>query len=217
MEKKTGRRVFISRLSTLALSGTMLGACVNREKAEPEESTKLNAGFEEELARNRQMPEDLVFKMLDQKVDQHMQRSHHCAQSSFLALKEQFGLDGDQVVRALTPMPGLAERGKTCGALTGPLLALGLIYGRDEFQMDNWDAYQKSLIPAGTFFDRFETQFGTTTCHGVQTEKFGKCFQLTDPDQLQEFQNAGATEHCSEVVRTAVRIAAEIILKDQTL
>jgi len=213
MKRKPERRVFIGRLSALALSGTMLGACVNREKTEPKESAKLNTGFEEEVARNRQMPEDLVKKMLDQKVDQHMQRSHHCAQSSFMALKEQFGLDGDQVVKALTPLPGIAERGETCGALTGPLMALGLIYGRDEYQMDNWDAYQKSLIPAGKFFDRFEKEFGTTTCHGVQEKKFGKCFQLTDPDQLQEFQNAGATEHCSAVVRTAVRLAAEIILE----
>ena len=217
MKKKPERRVFIGRLSVLALLGFLPGACMNREKAEPEASSKKTAGFEEELAKNRQMPADLVKKMLDQKVDQHMQQSHHCAQSSFMALKEQFGLDGDQVVRALTPLPGLAERGETCGALTGPLMALGLIYGRDEFQMDNWDAYQKSLIPAGKFFDRFEKEFGTTTCHGVQNEKFGKCFQLTDPEQLREFQNAGATEHCSAVVRTAVRIAADIILEDMTL
>lgn len=220
MKKKPTRRDFMGRISLLALSGALLGSCLTRETKglkDPEDLPENSNDFEKELAKNRKMPPDLVKKMLDQKVDQHMQRSHHCAQSSFLALKEQFGLDGDQVLKALTPLPGLAEKGKTCGALSGPLMALGLVYGRNEYQMGNWDAYQNSLIPAGEFFDRFEEEFGTTTCHGVQEVKFGKCFHLTDPEQLQEFQNAGATEHCSEVVRSAVRMAAEIILEDQSL
>ena len=64
--------------------------------------------FSNELTKNRQMPRDLVMKMLDQKVDQYMQLSHHCAQSSFIAVKAQFGLDGEQVIKALTPLPGIA-------------------------------------------------------------------------------------------------------------
>lgn len=175
------------------------------------------SSFGEELARNRQMPRDLVMKMLDQKVDQYMQRSHHCAQSSFLALKEQFGLEGEQVFRALTPLPGIAERGETCGAITGPLMAMGLIYGRDIHQMEDWDKYQASLLPAGRFCDRFEKEFGTTLCHEVQETKFGRCYRLTDPEELQDFQNAGATEHCSAVVRSAVHMAAEILLEDPGL
>ena len=220
MKKKPTRRAFLGRISVLALSGVLLGSCLTREKKGlkgPQDLAENSEAFEKELAKNRKMPPDLVHKMLDQKVDQHMQRSHHCAQSSFLALKEQFGLDGDQVLKALTPLPGLAEQGETCGALTGPLMALGLVYGRNEYQMDNWNAYQKSLVPAGRFFDAFEKEFGTISCHGVQEVKFGKCFRLTDPEQLQEFQNAGATEHCSEVVRSAVWMAAAIILEDPSL
>jgi C_GCAxxG_C_C family probable redox protein len=163
------------------------------------------------------MPRDLVLKMLDQKVDQYMHLSHHCAQSSFMALQEQFGLEGDQVIKALTPMPGIAERGETCGAVTGPLMAMGLIYGRDIHHLDNWETYQASLLPTGRFCEQFEKAFGTTLCSGVQEVKFGRCFRLTDPGELQDFQNAGATEHCSEVVKSAVRMAAEIILEDETL
>jgi len=173
--------------------------------------------FKTELDKNRQMPRDLVNKMLDQKVDQYMQRSHHCAQSAFMALKEQFGLDGDQVFKALTPLPGIAERGETCGAVTGPLMALGLIYGRDIQQMDDWDRYQASLLPAGNFCKQFEQEFGTTLCHEVQEGEFGRCYRLTEPEELQDFQNDGATEKCSAVVRSAVRMASEIILEDTGL
>lgn len=214
------RREFLGRATLAGLATASLGACTSRENAPkdaPPSSPRDENMFSEELTKNRQMPRDLVMKMLDQKVDQYMQLSHHCAQSSFIALKEQFGLDGEQIIKALTPMPGIAERGETCGAVTGPLMAMGLIYGRDIKQLDNWDAYQESLIPTGHFCEQFEKKFGTTLCSEVQEVKFGRCFRLTDPGELQDFQNAGATEHCSEVVKTAVHMAAEIILEDESL
>jgi len=130
---------------------------------------------------------------------------------------QQFGLKGEQVIKALTPLPGIAERGETCGAITGPLMAMGLIYGRDLHHLDDWDKYQESLIPTGHFCDEFEKEFGTTLCKEVQEVKFGRYFRLRDPGELQEFQNAGATDKCSEVVRKAVHMAAMIILDDQSL
>ena len=220
MKKHLNRRSFLGRSALAAMAIAFLGACTGKRK-DLETSTVVLSweedNFSEELTKLRQMPRDLVMKLLDQQVDQYMQQSHHCAQSSFMALKEIFGLQGEQVVKALTPMPGIAERGETCGAVTGPLMALGLIYGRDIHQLDNWESYQKSLVPAGGFCDLFEEEFGTTLCHEVQEGKFGRCFRLTDPGELQEFQNAGATEKCSEVVRKAVHLAAGIILDDETL
>lgn len=220
MKKSLKRRDFLGRAAVAGLATASLGACTQGENPAPEapfSAAREENNFSEELARNRQMPRDLVLKMLDQKVDQYMQVSHHCAQSSFMALKEQFGLEGEQIIKALTPMPGIAERGETCGAVTGPLMALGLIYGRDMHHLDNWDAYQRSLIPTGRFCEQFEKEFGTTLCSEVQELKFGRCFRLTDPGELQDFQNAGATEHCSEVVKSAVHMAAEIILEDEAL
>ena len=222
MKKSLKRRDFLGRTTLAALSATTLGACTSRENhpAESVDSPTPGTGtnnFSTELTLNRQMPRDLVMKMLDQKVDQYMKLSHHCAQSSFLALKEQFGLHGDHVIKALTPMPGIAERGETCGAVTGPLMAMGLIYGRDLHHLDDWDTYQESLIPTGAFCEQFEKEFGTTLCSEVQEVKFGRCFRLTDPGELQDFQNAGATEKCSAVVKSAVHMAAEIILEDPGL
>ena len=220
MKKSLKRRDFLGRTVLAAIAPAAVVAC-GRGQDVPEDAATQTAGresaFPEELALNRQMPRDLVIKMLDQKVDQYMQRSHHCAQSSFLALNDQLGLQGDQVVKALTPMPGIAERGETCGAVTGPMMAMGLIYGRSMLQLDDWDRYQKCLIPTGHFCEQFEKEFGTTLCNKVQELKFGRCYQLTDPAELAEFQNAGATEKCSEVVRKAVQLAAGIILDDPDL
>ncbi len=233
MKMDLKRREFIHRVSLAAISATLLGGCGNKEEQASKESSEhsddsksaenLNdsgaapATFQKELDNNRKLPRELVMKLLDQKVNQYMQLSHHCAQSSFLALQEQFGLEGDEIVKALTPLTGIAERGETCGAVTGPLMAFGLIYGRGKGRLSDWETYRESLVPSGEFCTRFEEEYGSTMCHDIQQVKFGKCFRLTDPDELQEFQEADATEHCSAVVRTAVRIAAEIILDEESL
>jgi C_GCAxxG_C_C family probable redox protein len=55
----------------------------------------------------------------------------NCDQTTFLTLRDEFDLEGDEVLKALTPFPGIALRGETCGAVTGGLMILGLVYGRD--------------------------------------------------------------------------------------
>jgi len=217
MKKKLKRRDFIYSTIAAAIGSMALGSCGIKEKdksnrviQDTDEST-----FENKISENLEMPRDLVMKLLDQKVNNYMQISYNCAQSSFLALKEQFGLKGDDVVKALTPLTGIAERGETCGAVIGPLMAFGLIYGRGENRLNDWDIYRDSLIPSGKFCKLFEKEFGSTMCHDIQEEKFGRCFHLTNPKELEEFQEAGATDKCSAVVRSAVRIAAEIILEKE--
>ncbi|NJN28773.1 MAG: C_GCAxxG_C_C family protein [Cyclobacteriaceae bacterium] len=137
-------------------------------------------------------------------------KSHHCAQSAFLALSEQFGLGGEEVLKALTPMPGIAERGETCGAITGALLALGMVFGRDH--LEDWEAYRQSLVPANSFVARFEAELGSTLCCRIQEKAFGKSFDLMDPEALRQFQLADATTKCTRVVQKAVRMAAEAIM-----
>ena len=215
MKKKLKRRDFIYNIVAAAIGGVALGSCGIKEKdksnrviQDSDEST-----FENKISENLEMPRDLVMKLLDQKVNNYMQISYNCAQSSFLALKEQFGLKGDDVLKALTPLTGIAERGETCGAVIGSLMAFGLIYGRGKNRLNDWNIYRDSLIPSGKFCKLFEKEFGSTMCFDIQKEIFGRCFLLTNPKELEEFQEAGATEKCSAVVRKAVRIDAEIVLE----
>ena len=162
------------------------------------------------MSISKSMPKDQVFQLLDQKVDHYMELSHHCAQSSFLALSEQFGLGNAEMVKALSPIPGIAERGETCGAVSGALLALGLVFGKNN--ISDWQGYRDSLKPANEFCDRFEQELGSLRCRNIVKTEFGMELDLRKEDDLQKFQEAGATHTCSRVVRTAVRIAADIIL-----
>jgi C_GCAxxG_C_C family probable redox protein len=207
------RRRFIFQATILSL-GSTIPACLHREGNSARVDEPAETGSENGLLKNREMPLELVMQLLDQKVDHYMQLSNHCAQSSFLALSEQFALGGEEVLKALTPLPGMAERGETCGAVTGCLMAFGLLYGRGKNRLQDWEIYQESLVPAGEFCRRFEKVFGSTMCRDIQKAKFGRSFQLTDPEDLKAFREAGATAGCSAVVRKAVRMAAEIILTD---
>ena len=190
----------------------MLGNCTLKETKE-KDLEKSNSGIEEPdaMSISRSMPKDHVFTLLDQKVTHYMEISNNCAQSSFLALSEQFGLGNDDMVKALTPIPGIAERGETCGAVTGALLALGLVYGKNN--ISDWQGYRDSLKPANEFCDRFEQELGSLMCRNIVRSEFGMELDLRNEDDLQQFQQADATRKCSRVVQTAVRIAADIILK----
>ncbi len=160
--------------------------------------------------RNDQSGEELM-RLLDLKVKISMHRSHHCAQTSFLVLQEEFDLEDGSIVKALTPLPGIGERGETCGAVIGSLMALGLVFGRES--LDDWTGFRTSLVPARTFCDLFEQEYGSTMCGDILKLKFGKRFNLADSTELAEFQAAGASGICPEVVSSAVQIAAEVILE----
>ena len=161
-----------------------------------------------------QDPNEIIFENLDKKAQEYLSLYLHCAQTTFLTLQEQFELDDQgSVLKALTPFPGIALRGETCGAVIGSLMALGLVYGRGREHLDNFRSYQKSLPPARRFCRKFEEQVGSTMCGDIIEAEFGERYDLADPVQAMQWMNGGAHEKCGAVIRKGVRIAAEIILR----
>jgi C_GCAxxG_C_C family probable redox protein len=148
--------------------------------------------------------------MLDRAKDLLLE-SGNCAQTSFAILNEEHNLDGQQILKALTPFPGIALRGETCGAVIGSLMALGLVYGRED--MSDWKGYIGSLPSARRFCKRFEEENGSTACTGILQEKLGRNYDLADQVQALEYASSGGPEACSEVVASAVEIASEGIAK----
>lgn len=205
------RRIFLKTLAVLPLAATASGCKKQDTPDVPATDVNLKPN-PEAMQLSRNMSREQVFAMLDQRAKMVMERSYHCAQSTFFTLSEQFGLGGDDVLKALTPLPGLAERGETCGAMTGALMALGMIYGREH--LEDWNGYRASLQPANLFCTRFEEQLGCTNCWQIQERAFGRSFNLMDQDQLEAFQKSGATGKCTRVVQKACRIGAEIVLEN---
>jgi C_GCAxxG_C_C family probable redox protein len=151
-----------------------------------------------------------TLEQLEEKVERYLKISGNCAQTSFIALQEQFGLDNGSILKALTGFPGIALRGETCGAVVGCLMALDLVYGRE--RLDDWEGYRRALRHGRKFCRGFEKELGSTMCGDIVESIFGKRYNLANPVEAEEWQEAGAEEKCSGVITAAVRMAAEIII-----
>jgi C_GCAxxG_C_C family probable redox protein len=149
------------------------------------------------------------------RVKELLLESGNCAQTSFAILNEEHNLDGQQILKALTPFPGIALRGETCGAVIGSLMALGLVYGRED--MTDWKAYIGSLPSARRFCKRFEEENGSTTCSAILQDKLGRNYDLADQVQALEYASSGGPEACSKVVASAIAIASEGIAKKKSI
>ncbi len=144
-----------------------------------------------------------------QRAKEFLTSSGNCAQTSFAVLQEEFNLDGKQILKALTPFPGIALRGETCGAVVGCLMAIGLVYGRDD--LGDWKAYLSSLPPARRFCRRFEEKNESTACSAILAAKMGRNYDLADREQAFQYALDGGANVCGDVIVNAVQIAAEII------
>lgn len=150
---------------------------------------------------------------LTQKVKDTLDVSKNCAQTSFAALQQEFDIDGNQILKALTPFPGIALRGETCGAVIGCLMAIGLVHGRDD--LDDWKGYLASLPPSRRFCRRFEEEHGSTACADILENKMGKRYDLANRVDALKYAAAGGKKTCGKVITSAVHIAAELI-KEKT-
>lgn len=148
---------------------------------------------------------------LEKKAGDYEEKFGSCAQGTLLALQEHFNLGNTQVLRAATAMPGIALRGETCGAVIGAIMALGLAFGRED--PDDSAAVQRTMAAARKLCKQFELELGGCNCRDVQRHIFGRSFNLTDPQESEEFVKADAGKKCRLPAGKAARIAGELILK----
>ena len=191
--KKCNRRSFIGKsIYTslgIGLNSSMLVAA----------STSFSSGKKQD---------EEIFKVLDELVDKSVFGT--CSQNSFYALNEAFNLKADKLLKALAPFPGIALRGETCGAVSGCLSAIALVYEDDDIY--NKEKLGGSFKPSFTFCSKFEMEYGSTRCRDVIQKVTGKKYNIAKPDDYDVLRQEGASSPCRSVIKKAVHIAAEIIL-----
>jgi C_GCAxxG_C_C family probable redox protein len=151
-----------------------------------------------------------IFKVLDELVDKYLPIFGTCSQTSFYALNEAFNLKAEKFVKALAPFPGIALRGETCGAVSGCLSGIALVYEDDD--IFNEEKHGLSLKPSFTFCSKFEMEYGSTRCRDVIENVTGKKYNVAKPDDYDLLRQEGVYSNCPSVIKKAVHIAAEIIL-----
>jgi C_GCAxxG_C_C family probable redox protein len=89
----------------------------------------------------------------------------NCAQGTALALLEEFGLGSMEIIKALTPFPGVAGTGEICGGITGTLIAFGLFFGSDD-RLD-YEAVNRTIATSQEFIGLFAGELGHIYCGDI--------------------------------------------------
>jgi len=151
-----------------------------------------------------------IYKQLDELVDKYYLLYGTCSQTSFHALNEVFELKAENIIKGLVSFPGIALRGETCGAVTGSLLAIGLVYEEDRIDEER---KRLSRAPSFKFCFEFENEYGTTRCRDVIEHITGKKYPVTKHEDYESMYEEGVFSLCPKVIKKAAKIAASIILE----
>lgn len=121
-----------------------------------------------------------------------------CAESVLMAMAEEHCIESDLIPRIATGFcGGVARTGGICGAVSGGIMALGLVRGRD----DGNAAVDAAYGAVRDFVARFEAEYGSTNCF----ELIG-C-RLDTPEGQAHFRENGLWENCRIFTREAARMA----------
>ena len=107
---------------------------------------------------------------------------------------------------------GVARRGETCGALTGAIMGICQVVGRES--IEDTEQYQEAMLPATEMYLKFKEEVGHTICAEIHKILYGRSYRLYEDEERVAFHEAGAhePEGCPGVCSKAARIAARIIL-----
>ena len=153
-----------------------------------------------------------ILDRIQLRAEEYNYLAHNCPQGTALALLEEFGLGNMDIIKALTPFPGIGGTGQLCGGVSGSLMAFGLFFGSDNIRDPEGDG--RAIMMAQKFLTAFQDQLGFTTCSAIQENVvFGRNM---DPGASQEnmeaFAKAKGFEKCGLVPGIGARLAGEIII-----
>ena len=144
---------------------------------------------------------------------------HGCSQCVLKALQDSLVIGDNLTFKAASALAGgVARAGEVCGALTGGIMAISLVHGRDRLEETaTSEAYLRAINLSTKLFEKFEREFGSVRCFDVQKKIFGRSFDLKKEEDRQAFTKAGGygPQGCPQVVRKGAMLAAEIILKER--
>ena len=107
---------------------------------------------------------------------------------------------------------GVARQGETCGALTGAIMGVCCVVGREK--LEDKEQYRKAMGVAQRVYNAFKEKIGHTLCWEIHKIRYGKVYRLFIPEEGKAFHDMGGhgRKGCPEICGVAARIAAEVIL-----
>ena len=170
------------------------------------------------IPRKKLDPEDMLAnkeQMLDRvqlRAEEYNFITKNCAQGTALALLEEFGLGNMEIIKALTPFPGIGGTGEICGGITGSLITFGLYFGSDD-RLD-FEAMNKTIMTSQKFMAFFEGEVGHLYCANIiETVILGHRLNPGESEQAMiAFTEEKGFEKCGLPPGIGCRLAAEFII-----
>jgi C_GCAxxG_C_C family probable redox protein len=136
----------------------------------------------------------------------------NCAQGTALALMEEFGLGNMEIIKALTPFPGIGGTGEICGGITGSLITFGLYFGPDD--PPDFEKMNNTIMTAQKFMAFFEGELDHMYCADIiETVILGHRINPGESEQsMMTFAGEKGFEKCGLPPGIGVRLAADFII-----
>jgi C_GCAxxG_C_C family probable redox protein len=133
-------------------------------------------------------------------------KCHGCSQAVLLTFQELLGLEDELTFKAAGPLCAGLGMGRACGALTGGVMVLGMMYGRSRIQ-DGLNGLLPGMGIAQRLVQRFEKEFGTTACSEISKIKDWTDFKAV----MQAVNDPEFIKREAEVVGKTAEMVAELI------
>ena len=128
----------------------------------------------------------------------------NCAQSVLMTFGPELGLNEGLCIKITEAFGGgVAHQGKTCGAIIGALMVLGLRYGRGTIIDINQQEKVDKL--AKIFIKKFEEKFYYTNCKELIN------VDISTKDRLEKARETNIFKNCGGIVKTTVEIIEGIM------
>lgn len=94
-------------------------------------------------------------------------------------------------------------------------MAIGQKYGRERNNLADPEGMRfRAYELAQKLHERFVEEYGSSTCRDIQKRIFGRSYNLLDPAEFQQFEEAGAhRDKCPDVVGKGARWTVELLLE----
>lgn len=153
-----------------------------------------------------------ILERVQRRAEEYNFVTKNCAQGTALALMEEFGLGSMEVIKALTPFPGVGGTGEICGGITGSLIVFGLYFGGDD-RLD-FMAMNDTIMTSQKHMALFEGEIGDIYCADIiETVILGHRLNPGDSEEaMMTFAGEKGFEKCGLPPAIGARLAAEFII-----
>ncbi|MDH5444119.1 MAG: C-GCAxxG-C-C family protein [Gammaproteobacteria bacterium] len=126
----------------------------------------------------------------------------YCAETVLQEIAEQQNIQSPLIPRIATGLcSGMSRTNGPCGAMTGGILALNVVLGRDNTDQ----GVERNYAAVQELVEQFGQAHGSTQCHELLA-----C-DLNTAEGQKKYRDQGLAQHCAEYADSAIKMVKQIL------